>query len=570
MKQPILQFDFQDTQVIFTEPINIIQTNELSEVEHCLMQVQSAVNNGLYVAGYLSYEVTYAFSKGAITKVNNNHPLLWFGVFKAPYEGAPLFSNNNDYHVGTWNMMQSKAQYEAQFAKIMEAIQNGTLDQINYTVPFESTFSGNSYRYYERLRKAQQASYNAYLQLGDIDIISASPELFFDVHDGDITVKPMKGTIHRGKTVAEDVANKQWLQQSSKNKFENELIAALMQQELAPITEPNSVAPTSLYDVEQYPTVYQMTSTIKGKLKKDTSITQILRTLFPCGSISGVPKKETLQLIPEFEPHPREIYCGAIGYITPEENAVFNVPIRTVTIDKLKNQATYGAGGAITAHSNVVEEYEEMVTKTKVLEMEREDFQLLETLGLIDGQYLVLEEHIERLSQSARYFNFEMDVDDLMEILRTTSASHPKGKWRVRLTVSAQGDIVLNCVELEATDNTQVVLAQKPIHKSNVFHYHKTTHRMIYNEHRCEDMFDVILWNEDDEITEFSIGNIVLEMDGTYYTPPIESGVLPGTFRKSLLQAGVIKEKIMHLSDLQFATNIWLINSVRGWVKVHL
>src|SRR5699024_4448125 len=194
------------------------------------------------------------------------------------------------------------------FLKIMEAIRRGEIKQVNYTVPFDTTFNGNSYLYYKRLKKAQKASYNAYLQLGDLDIISASPELFFQVKNDEITVKPMKGTIHRGKTAQEDERNKQWLQHSTKNRYENQLITTLMKNELASITEKDTIKATSLYNVEQYPTVYQMTSTMKATLHLHTKIMDIIRTLFPCGSISGVPKKKSLQYIPEIEPYPREIY----------------------------------------------------------------------------------------------------------------------------------------------------------------------------------------------------------------------------------------------------------------------
>ena len=570
MKQAILQFDFNDSPIVFSHPIEIIQTNRIDEVNKCLQQVQAAVDNGYYVAGYLSYEATYAFRESISSETSNELPLLWFGVFKAPLNKATILSNKESFTIDHWKMLQSKTQYEKQFEQIMEVIHEGQIKQVNYTVPFETSFKGNTYLYYQYLRDAQKAAYNAYLQLGDIDILSASPELFFHMNEDDITVKPMKGTIHRGKSVEEDLANKQWLQTSDKNKNENELIIQLMQTELASITKKDSVHLTKLFEVEQYPTVYQMTSTLKGTLLPDTTATEIIKTLFPCGSITGVPKDESIRFISKIEPFPREVYCGAIGYITPNNKAIFNVSIRTVTINHQRNLATYGAGGAITTNSNAKEEYEELVTKTKILQRQQQCFQLLETLALINGQYIVLEEHMERLTQSASYFDFPVNIHEIRKKLQETAIKYAIGEWRVRLTVSKQGKVELSQQPLSSIKNTRIALAEKPIDKEDIFHYHKTTLRTIYTQHKMnDDYFDVLLWNEQHEVTECTIGNIIVKMDNELCTPPIDCGVLPGTYRSSLLKAGEIKERVILKSDLDRASDIWLINSVRGWVKVH-
>lgn len=569
MKQPRLQFDFNQHTTIFTKPVDIIQTNNLSKVHECLQDVQTAIDNGYYVAGYLSYEVTYSFFNNLHTNKENKHPLLWFGVFNKPETAITTTSNHTAYTIGTWKIRQSKAQYKKQFSKIMESIQQERIEQINYTVPFDTDFTGNSAHYYERLKNAQKSSYNAYLQLGDIDILSASPELFFEVKNEVITVKPMKGTIHRGKTLVADEANKQWLTNSRKNQLENDLIVALMKEEILPLTQDNHVTVSSLYDVEKYPTVYQMTSTIKGNLKHNLPLTTILQTLFPCGSISGVPKQETLTLIDEVEPYPREVYCGAIGYFAPDGDAIFNVPIRTVTIDRNSNQATYGAGGAITAQSQVEEEYEEMLTKTKVLDMKETSFELLETIGLTNGKFILFDAHMKRLLDSARYFDFIINEQAIVDKLHTLKKQYATGNWRVRLSVNSVGAITVTCAELKSVLEPNVTLAQHPIDRENTFHYHKTTYRKIYEEHANKQSFDTILWNDNNEVTEFTIGNIVIEQNGIYYTPPIECGVLPGTYREKLVHTGKVQEKVIYTSELTDHTNMWLINSVRGWIKVN-
>src|SRR5699024_4271131 len=444
------------------------------------------------------------------------------------------------------------------------------VEQINYTTKFQSSFQGDSYPYYQRLKNAQNSNYNAYLQLEEVDILSISPELFFKVKNDHIYVKPMKGTIHRGKTSEEDETNKKWLQQSTKNKYENKLIVDLMENELAPITTKEESSTTELYKIETYPTVHQMTSTIKRRLHSKTAITTIIKKLFPCGSISGVPKKETIRLINELENFTRDVYCGAIGYITPTNEAIFNVPIRTVTIDSKQHVASYSAGGAITKYSKPEEEYEELLTKTKILSKQEYDFELLETIGLIDGEYIVLEEHLTRLTASATYFDIPVSRKDVLEKLNAFANAHPSGSWRIRITLSKTGKLHLDYRKMNHLHHITVGVANNPINKEDIFHYHKTTNRMIYTQHEKAHLFDVILWNEDQEVTEFTIGNIVVEFDDDYYTPPIASGVLPGTYREFLLQSGKIKERIIHLSELASATNIWLINSVRQWVKVNL
>ena len=569
-QQPFLHFDFEENQLTFTNPVEIITTTNFDEVEVCLTKIQQAVDNGYHVAGYLSYEVTYTFFNEIINQKQSTLPLLWFGVFNRPSQNLTPPTTDNHYHVGKWSMLESKENYMENFDHIMKKIKQNNVDQINYTTKFESSFHGDSYPYYMRLKNAQRSNYSAYLQLEEVDILSISPELFFKVKNNHIHVKPMKGTIHRGKTSEEDEINKIWLQQSTKNKYENKLIVDLMENELASITTTGEASHTNLYNIETYPTVHQMTSRIKKKLHPNTTITTIIKTLFPCGSISGVPKKKSIQLINELENDTRDVYCGAIGYITPTNEAIFNVPIRTVTIDKQRQLASYNAGGAITKYSKPEEEYEEVLTKTKILSKRESDFELLETIALIDGKYIVLEEHLVRLVASATYFDIPISRDDVLEKLKTFAHSHPLGNWRIRVTLSKAGELHLDNKRMNTLQNNTVGVANNPIDKEDIFHYHKTTNRKIYTRHQKPHVFDVILWNEDKEVTEFTIGNIVVELDGTYYTPPIKCGVLPGTYRNFLLTSGEIKERIIHLSELASATNIWLINSVREWVKVNL
>lgn len=566
----MLQFDFktdkQNEAIIFKEPKKLITAYHPTELANCWNEVEEAIKAGFYVAGYVTYEVAYSLFDIHAAYDDENMPLLSFGVFEAP-SPTPV-QTYQPYNVSEWKMVQTRDEYASHFRQVMSALETGTTEQVNYTVSFTADFTGDAYHYYQTLKNAQQASYSAYLQMDNKQILSVSPELFFHVKNDTIKVKPMKGTIKRGHTFEEDIKNAAFLRHSEKNKTENKIITDLMMDELREVAKHDTIHVSEAFTVEKYPTVYQMTSTVEGELSETVNTVDVLQRLFPCGSISGAPKKETLQLIHDIETDPRHVYCGAIGYFTPDSEAIFNVPIRTVIIDTETNIATYGAGGAITAQSTMEDEYEEVFTKTKVLSYVEEPFELLETFGLYDGRYIVFEEHLQRLKNSASYFGFSYDEQALLENLSFYKGKHPTGIYRVRLTLAKDGTITSSAVPLTETDNKQVIFAKTAISTENRFLYHKTTNRTLYDAHKQPNVFDVLLWNEAGEVTEFTIGNVVLEIDGKLYTPPVSAGLLPGTFREKLVREGIITEKTLYKEDFTKERKIWLINSVRQWVEV--
>lgn len=315
-----------------------------------------------------------------------------------------------------------------------------------------------------------------------------------------------------------------------------------------------------------------MTSTVTAEIQDHIELIDIFKHLFPCGSITGIPKRATMDIITRLETTPREVYCGAIGYITPDDEAIFNVPIRTVLIDKKDKMARYGVGGAITKDSKKEHEYEEVLIKTRLLTNKQQDFKLLETLGLINGEYLVLKEHIKRLKESALYFDFDLRLDEIQNDLNYLAQKHNQDQWKIRLLVEKYGEYTIEIEKLiPFSDNFTVRLSQQPIHKDNLFLHHKTTNRSIYEENKIhsDELFDTLLWNHDHEVTEFTNGNIVVELDGGLYTPPLSCGLLAGTFRESLLKKEIIAERKILIDDLKHCENIWFINSVREWVPVH-
>lgn len=575
-RQPILTFDFASsngevTPLTFKNPLKTIVANTVEEVLPCFQFIQEAIEKGYYAAGYVSYESAPAFDPAMKVNSNPTMPLLWFGIFKEPLHES-LVSNKPYVHT-KWVPKETMNQYQLSISSIQNAIKNGDTYQTNFTIRLQSQFQGDDIAYFNRLKNAQSSNYCSYIYTGDFSILSASPELFFHLKDNQITTRPMKGTVARGKTLEEDAANQQWLYNSEKNRAENVMIVDLLRNDLSMIAEPMTVQVPKLFQIEQYPTVHQMTSTVTATIKPNTTFFELFKALFPCGSITGAPKISTMDMIASLESTPRDVYCGAIGYITPDKEAIFNVPIRTVVINNKTGQATYGVGGGITWDSKTDEEYEEILTKASFLQVHRLKFELLESVLLQNGELVLLDEHLTRLHYAAKYFGYSFNMEEVKRSLFKVAKENKTGQYKLRLLLEQNGKVSINTQPLQPVKSQQVVsLAKTPIDKKNVFYYYKTTNREHYEyfQKQHQDVFDVLLWNEKKELTEFTNGNVVLEIDGVLWTPPIECGLLAGTFREKLLNEGKIHEKVLTLDDLDTCSQIWFINSVRNWMKVEL
>lgn len=575
-QQPVLSFEFASINgkvkpLTFTKPIMYIIATSIEDVLPCFQLIENALQDGYYVAGYLSYESAPAFNSNFKVNKNSKMPLLWFGVFTKPEENS--LSSSGKYSLSEWEPSITIDDYRNDISSIKKSIEEGITYQTNYTIRLHSKFNGDDVSLFERLKNAQSSNYCAYLNIGEYRILSASPELFFHLKDDQITTRPMKGTISRGKTAKEDLEKKDELYHSVKNRAENVMIVDLLRNDLSAVSKPGTVHVEKLFEIETYPTVHQMTSTITSTVNDQTSLVDIFKALFPCGSITGAPKISTMDVIQQLETTPREVYCGAIGFITPEREAVFNVPIRTVVINSTTGEAMYGVGGGITWDSTSTGEFEEILAKASVLKEENPKFQLLESILLKDGEYFLLAEHLNRLESSAKYFKFPINLDAIKERLFEYAKDFNKGDYKVRFLLDRSGNISLEAqVITEQKAPYRVILADRPVNKEHLFLYHKTTQREVYSyyQNKFSNVNDILLWNEHEELTEFTNGNVVLEIDGHLWTPPIESGLLGGTFRERLLREGKIKEKTLTLSDLKKCTNIWFINSVRKWIEVEL
>ena len=573
---PLLSFEFSSSKgeiepLTFSDPHKVIIANTIEEVLPCFQMIQDAIDDGYYAAGFLSYESAAAFDPAYRVKEEHSMPLLWFGIFSEPQHMS--LSSTGTYSLTKWNSSVSMDEYRESIMSIKQSIENGDTYQTNYTIRLNSQFHGDDIALFQKLKKAQASNYCAYIDTGEHSILSASPELFFHLEGDQVTTRPMKGTIERGKSFAEDEANASWLYQSEKNRAENVMIVDLLRNDLGILAEPGTVHVPKLFEIEQYPTVHQMTSTIAAKISENIQLVDIFKALFPCGSITGAPKISTIEIISNLEKSPREVYCGAIGYITPNQEAIFNVPIRTVVVDQKTGKATYGVGGGITWDSTAEGEYHEVLAKASLLEEDRPDFQLLESLLLQDGEYFLLEEHLTRLKNSAKYFGISVDVENAQKTLHDLARKNSLGASKIRLLLDKNGELTIESQPITQLETPlMVTLADEPLDKNNPFLYHKTTNRVIYShfQKKYSHVFDVLLWNEDEELTEFTNGNIVLDIDGILWTPPINSGLLAGTYRERLIKEETIHEKVLTITDLRKSKKVWFINSVRKWLEVQV
>ncbi|GMA58946.1 aminodeoxychorismate synthase, component I [Alicyclobacillus sacchari] len=486
--------------------------------------------------------------------------------------------------MGQWHVRTPREQYEAAVREIHEAIASGNTYQVNYSVRLQASFAGDDFAFYEKLRWSQRAPYTAYIRSDDWSILSISPELFFERNGSGIMTRPMKGTVKRGRTLTEDAELARWLQNSEKNRAENVMIVDLLRNDLGRVAVPGTVQVPSLFDVETYPTVLQMTSTIVAQLRDDVDLAAIFAALFPCGSITGAPKISTMSRIAQLETDPRGVYCGSVGLLLPRDRAIFNVAIRTIEMDRTSGAAIYGAGGGITWDSQAVDEYEELHAKAQILEDAERDFALLETLRLDSGEYALYSYHLQRLSDSARYFQIPVDHAEVASVLSNCVRQRPTGAWRVRLLVDRSGKVDAEigteplppCAwspsDAAAKTVMPIALAPMPVSSEERWLYHKTTRREFYDAIRSQlgNAFDALLYNEAHEVTEFTFANLVYELRGRLYTPPVSCGLLPGTLRACLLQEGRVVERSLHMSEMKTVDRLWWINSVRGWVPVQL
>lgn len=561
-------FDPQKSQIlIFENPLRIISTSSIEDVASILEDASRAAENNRWAVGFVAYEAAAAFDPAYKTREIRDFPLAWFAVYDAPKAVKSLPESSREIKSTNWKASMTAAEYSRAFNDIMTCVQQGETYQVNFTMRLSSDCNEDPFTFFKALVASGQSKYAAFIDIGDQAICSASPELFFRLDGDKISCRPMKGTGHRGNTLRQDFHQADWLHSSEKNRAENVMIVDMMRNDLGRIAETGSVNVSSLFETERYPTVWQMTSPVTAQTR--ASVPEIFKALFPCSSITGAPKTQTMKIIRRLETSPRKIYTGSIGYIAPGRHSQFNVAIRTVLIDKKNKSTEYGTGGGLVYDSICEDEYNECLLKARVLTGSAPDFSLLETLLWEPGKgYFLLNYHLRRMKESAFYFDFPDSSRNALAQLRVVEAELPKTRnpHRIRLLADLTGNIKIERFPFVATNQlVSLKTASKAVDSKNIFLYHKTTNREIYETAKVGiNADDVILFNEKYEITETTIGNLMVEFEDGLFTPPISCGLLAGTYREWLLDQGKIKEKNITLEELKKAKNVYRINSLRG------
>ena len=567
--------------LLFANPSREITATNISEVKSAFEEIEEALGSGHHVAGFMTYELGLALEQKLHSRLSAPAQLMWFGVFD---EKTELITEEVDswlddnltktdpYHKLTPTL--SFEEYEDRFNKVKSHIAAGDIYQLNLT--FKSGISGidNPYTLYERMRRSQPVAYSSLMMHNDGAILSASPELFIEINDGWIETRPMKGTLKRALMAGQDEDMRSWLRSDEKSKAENLMIVDLMRNDLARITEAGSVNVKNLFEVETYRSLHQMISTIRGKLQPSLTFYDIMSAIFPPGSITGAPKIKAMELIDELEGQPRSVYTGAIGYIAPNRDAVFSVAIRTIELDK-SGDGKIGIGSGLVYDSDARSEYDECLLKMKFLDLKVPDFSLIETIGVTPERGLILiERHLQRLANSAEYFNFECPVDEIRSLLQQM-ANGSDQHLRIRLILNEGGTFSATPTVIKPISTQEhwiITHAREPIDSQNPFLYHKTTNREFYDEPRLLaqrkwNVDEIIFLNNEGEVTEGSITNIFIRDGDILKTPPIESGLLAGTLRAELLDTGAAEEQKLTLRDLAEADEIYVGNSVRGLIR---
>ncbi|MEA3469635.1 MAG: aminodeoxychorismate synthase component I [Thermodesulfobacteriota bacterium] len=573
--------------------------------------MEKALADGYYLAGWLSYEFGYLLEPRIAallpSLIQKKTPLASLGVFSKPLtfdhetgDGSLPFGKSAaelpGFSINNLRLSETKENYLDAVCRLREYIAAGDTYQVNYTLKLLFDFSGSPIAFYENLRRNQSVAYGAMIRLGGEHILSLSPELFFRVSPDSILVRPMKGTMGRGRYLEEDLGFCQILKKDIKNRSENVMIVDLLRNDLARLCHQfgdDKVVTTSLFDVERYESVLQMTSTIYAETGKSvfskTCLLDFFKALFPCGSVTGAPKIRTMEIIRELEQFPRGVYTGAIGYFTPSGTGTFNVPIRTVRLAGGKGEM--GIGSGIVYDSDPEQEWEECLLKGHFLTQPIPEFSLIETIFWEPGKgYWLLDEHLGRLEKSACYFCFSFEKKEVLAVLIQLQDCFGGQCSRVRLTLSKDGCMETTFQSCDApifrtlpknpagehADLPGISLSESSVDSSSPWYFHKTTHRDLFQKEfagaQQQGLFDICFVNDRQELTEGCISNLILFIDGCFFTPPVASGLLGGTLRKKLLseKSPLLSEKIMAREDLFKADALFCCNSVRGVVQVRI
>ena len=566
---------------LFIDPVETVTIKTTRSLEKKLKKIDSLIKEGYSAYSIINYEAGYLFEKKLHPLLDGKENLIQFyfcnpkNVLKIKSSSLSVNNTNQSFEIKNFKINNTRQEFRKNINAIKKYIKQGDTYQVNYTVKGKFKFYGDLSDLFIKLSYSQSALYSALINNKDKIILSLSPELFFEIDGKSITARPMKGTVRRGYDIQADKMNKYNLLNSEKNRAENVMIVDLLRNDLGRISKSGSVQVPKLFDIEKYETLYQMVSEISSRLKKEVTISEVIKNIFPCGSITGAPKISTMGIINRIEKEPRGIYTGSIGFIHKQKK-IFNVAIRTLVINKKSIKGELGLGSGIVWDSDAEQEFQETILKSRFLTKPESEFELFETMLLENRKILLLEEHLLRLKSSASFFLFRYDDNKIQKAIHKTilnSDSHNKQK--LKLLISKWGEVKIDISDVLAPpEKIKVIISKSRIKTGNKYQYFKTTNRKIYDKENIffsrRGFFDIIYFNERSELAEGAITNIFLKRGDTYFTPPQTSGILPGVYRKFMLRSNSsVKEKVLYFEDLMSAEEIILTNALRGEIKVN-
>ncbi|MGD8779300.1 MAG: aminodeoxychorismate synthase component I [Ignavibacteria bacterium] len=565
--------------VLFGKASEIMEINSLDECEKKFERIHKAINEGKVGFTLINYEAGYLFEKKFWEHLKEiSTPLMKFYLFDKR-EVEKYNYNEIEYDINTdWDIVingfelnVTEDEYLKNIEKIKNYIKEGDTYQVNYTVKGKFRFEGNIADLFLKLIFNQSAKYSAIINDQSRVIISVSPELFFSVDGKKISAHPMKGTIHRGININEDKLRIEQLKHSEKNKAENTMILDLLRNDLGKISQIDSVEPKAVHKIETYESLHQMISIVNAETNSN-SLFNLLKNLFPCGSITGAPKVQTMQIIKEMENEERGIYTGSICLIE-KDNYNFNIPIRTIEIEE-NGSGKIGIGSGIVWDSNPQEEFEEVKLKANFLTKSDNYFELFETILVDKKEIFLFDIHFDRLKESAGYFLFNFNRDEIeAEVGNYLDELSELKRYKMKLLLSKWGDIKIKAEEIkEEKKILKITVSNNRIDSQNKFQYFKTTNRKMYdndlNKYKEQGYDEVIYLNEKNELTEGAITNIFLQKKGEWFTPKTDCGLLEGCYRKYFIQKNNVTEKELLLADILQSDKMILTNSVRKEITV--
>ncbi len=564
---------------LFTQAVEIVQADTIDDVLPALDRIAGAAARGLHAAGFLAYESGYALESrlrplGA--RLFSGLPLVWFGLFA---DVRPLAADEVARHfpdpAGATAVRPepgiSRAEYEARVGDAAELIAAGDIYQANLSFPNEVRFAGHPLALYAAIRSRARAGWGGALFTGEHWLLSASPELFFTLENGHLTARPMKGTAARMSDPAADTQAAAVLAADPKQRAENLMIVDLLRNDLSRVSVAGSVNVPSLFEVETYPTVHTMTSTVEAQLSPGLGPVNVLRAMFPCGSITGAPKIRAMQVIADAEHAARGAYTGSMGWMAPDGDAAFDVLIRTLTVAHGSDRGTLGLGAGIVADSRPDDEWNECLSKGAFVCAGQPRFDLVETMrfdpqdGLPD-----LDLHLERLGASAAALGFAFDRHRLRNDLQaaTFRLGEPRAV-RLRLARGGAVAIVARSMPQPQAEPVSVALRALPVAAHDFRLRHKTSDRRFYDAARRDGgMFEAVFVDPDGFLTEGSFTAVFVDQGGVLLTPPLTRGLLPGVLRARLIAQGHAREAELRPADL--TGGFWIGNALRELIAARL